>query len=150
MILKVTGLALITISLTMLGSSLSTDEIEKHKEKENALNLLKEIERGIKYSNKTISEILKQSDYTFSSGYVFNDFSIEKQTDNNKEGNKLFEFFKKIGKSTNSEHELILCREYIEFFEDEVRKSSENSAKKAYFYKRMGLVTGLISVIILI
>lgn len=161
MIIKFLGLSLITLSLTLLGNALSEEEKNKQALKEEFLRLLLEIERGIRYGGKPIETILecftspvlensgligemrnsKQYVYTIQNADILVDFSDKKL---------LCSFFENIGKSTNCEKELVICRECIERLQESIKKSHVECEKKAYIYRRMGLMSGILSVIILI
>ena len=159
MIIKILGLSLISISLTLLGNNLSVEARKRHAAKEEMLNLMKEIERGIKYGNTPIEKTVEHFNFSVSNNeYTLETTATEKlqalinnatfEKDNDRE--KLRCFFEKIGKSASSEKELLLCREYIEYFDEAIKKSAVECSKKVYLYKKMGLMASILSVIILI
>lgn len=159
--LKYIGIAILSSSVSVYGAILAKQLKDTHALRSEVVELLKSIELGIKYGSKPIRDILVECNLTNikKSGLITSLISGQSARDaienslkalTTTEKNKLCEFFESIGKSTYSENELIICRSYIEFFENSIKMSGREISLKAMLYKKIGIICGILAAIIFI
>ena len=159
--IKLLGIFLISSSVCVYGMNLSRKVKYTNTLREDIYLLLKAIERDIKFGCIPISRILASyTPITKSIEELLSSLSNEKNADNTIEENlqlltenereKLKVFFSVIGKSSCSEKELILCRNCIDFFEEINAKSKKDADTSATLYRKLGILGGIMTIIILI
>lgn len=161
MIIKYIGLLLVCISASAYGAKMSEAVKLNYKTKVEITEFLKAIERGIKYGGVPIQNILKgYSSPILEKCGLLNSLrygETDKETIENRlsvldssDKTKFCEFILQIGKSTNSGKELIVCRECIDYFENSVNYSEKEAREKSVLFRKLGVVSGILIVIILI
>lgn len=161
MIIKYIGLLLICISASAYGAKMSEAVKLSYKTKVEITEFLKAIERGIKYGGVPIQNILKgyTSPMLEKCGLLNSlrhgetkkeKFEEQLSVLGASDKAKLYEFISHIGKSTNSGKELIICRECINYFENSVCYSEKDAREKSVLFRKLGVVSGILIVIILI
>lgn len=159
--LKYIGIFILSLSVSAYGAVLSKQMKDTHELRSEITTLLRNIEHGIKYGSKPLSDILAECNLQRlgKSGFIYSLISeqnIKEAIDaslnglTKEEKHKLYNFFTSIGKSTNSERELVLCRSYIEDFEAFEKKSLQEISTKATLYKKIGIICGIMAAIIFI
>lgn len=161
MTIKYIGLLLICFSISVYGAKLSEEIMKKQKAKREVLQLLKVIESGIRYGNVSLKKTLQSFtsptleksgflEYLRKNGCITEEICEKAFLTDGADKAGICNFFEKIGKSTYSEKELLICKEYINRFSDSVSSSEAEAKAKADLYKKLGILTGIATMIIFI
>ncbi len=159
--LKYIGIFILACSLSAYGVVMSSSLKAKNNLRKEILVLLKNIERSIKYGNTSVINIINECDLPYlnkcgfcktfsgihSAQAVVNSTLGELST---KDRENLVTYFSNFGKSQFCEYELKNCRYYIDYFEKTQSDIEKDIAVKINLYKKLGLLTGILSAIILI
>ena len=159
--IKFLGILLLSTSISIYGTFLSRKTKYIQEIRDDIYHLLKAIERDIKYGCIPLSRIIFSfkpktqcvSDFIKEISQGKNVFDV---TDENlslldvSEREKIKVFFSATGKSTCSEKELILCKNCLDFFEDNNAKTKKDTDTTAVLYRKLGYLCSILTFIILI
>ena len=159
--IKAAGIILLSASVYIYGTFLSRRTGYTQAVREEILSLLKAMERDIKYGRRPISEILTSFNAETQSVQSFihavsDGKCVSVEADRHfynlslSERDKITRLFSEIGKSSSSDKELILCRNCIDFFGENNAKTKKDSDSGSLLYRRLGLIGGILTIIILI
>lgn len=159
--LKYIGILILACSISAYGTFLSSSLKATYNLRKDIIQLLKDIERSIKYGNVPIIEAIKSCKHpnlqksgfcNIFSGCENAEFAINSTLYSLSEKDKemLSNFFSRLGKSAYGEYELKNCRFFIEYFEKTQADSEKEITSKSLLYKKIGLIIGILSAIIFI
>ena len=161
--IKIFGIAVLSISLSLYGVLLSIKISTKTKIRREIIELIYAIKNGIKYGNLSLKEILS----TFSSPELKKCGFEEKLSQNGeatlydvltsvplglseKENELIFSFARECGKSTFCEEEIKNCERYITLLEALDKHLSVDESTKKLIYAKLGILAGVLSCILLL
>ena len=159
--IRLLGIMLISASVGIYGLFMSQRVKYTQCIREDILCLLKALERDIKYGNRSVSEIItefkaKTCDLQDMIEKITSGNDISEATDTHlsslseTEREKVKNLLVAIGKSRRSEEELILCKNCIDFFEENNATTKKNADAGSCLYAKLGLIGGILTIIILI
>ena len=159
--LKYIGVFILSASISAYGSFLSSSIKGSCSLRKEVLQLLKDIERAIKYGNGQIIEIVRncKSPYLTKCGFctsIYNTTNAETAIAttlsalSEKDMEMLTDYFSKLGKTAFTELELKNCTYYIDYFEKTQNEYEKEVETKSLLYKKLGLIIGILTAIIFI
>ncbi|MBQ8759472.1 MAG: stage III sporulation protein AB [Clostridia bacterium] len=159
--LKYAGIFILASSLSAYGAHLSSSLKANYILRKEILQLLRDLERSIRYANTPIIEVIRSCRLPalMKSGFcdTFNGCDNAEIAINStlfclseKDREMLCAFFKRFGKSVYGEYELKNCNSLIEYFEKNLAESEKEVNTKSLLYKKIGLIVGILSAIIFI
>lgn len=155
------GILILASSLSAYGSLLSLSLKSSNNLRKEIILLLRNIERCIKFKSCPVTEEIKNcnSPMLKKCGFcecLYRDDNAKAavnstlHTLSSKDREMLCEYFSTIGKSRYTEQELKTCRYYIEYFEQTQVQSEKDISTKINLYKKLGLLSGILTAIIFI
>ena len=159
--IKYIGIILLSSSVCSYGFLMSKKLKQDHNVRNELTNLLRSIEHGIRYGSKPINQILSECNlpYLKKCGFItclLSGCDIRENTKSHlgmltdEEKQRVTEFFSLLGRTGNSESELIFCKGYIEYFENFEKISQEQVKSKSLLYRKIGIIFGILAAIIFI
>ncbi len=157
--IKITGIIILSVGISMYGSILSLTVKERHIIICELLSLIKAIKNGIKYGSVPLEKIYNSTALPNLEKYGFlnaikdgtlpcSAVNTHLQMLSHEDRDNLCEFFQQIGKSSSTDAEITLCDRYIILFEQREKDSLKENLEKSVLYKKLGIVAALVAAII--
>lgn len=159
--LRYFGIIILATSLSAYGSYMASSIKNSYILRCELIQLLKEIERTIKFGNMAVIDVIKNCklEKLVKCGFCdeFNGGKSAKTVINStlyqlyqKDREMLIDFFSRAGKTAYGDLELKNCRYFIDYFESTQSQYEKTILSKSLLYKKIGLIIGILTAIIFI
>ena len=148
--IRICGIILIGCAISLFGVSKGESARKKVKYEKEYMRLLKHIESSVKYTSKPISQIISD----FNSSFIdCDELQILPKTKDghiqNEHQKQLKNLFENLGKAYTRTRAESLCKIAVEAAENKVEKITKDELTKSVLYKKLGIIFGILTAIIL-